>query len=580
MKPRVALPSAWRIWSHCRNGKTQISFGQPRRTQPRSGDSCQMTRSPRSLAVSLAVLAGALTLSLPATATAQSGTRPGQAAAASARTVSFADTPGEARGTLVLPLGSASELAGRGSSLDEATRLGVERAITSAAFGFRARQTLTLRGIGSWDRILLVGLGDGSDADETQWAGAVAGRTLLGENGPVTVLAGGLPAGRAAAFATGMGIGHYRSDLYSSARTGAAPAGPLTVVTDQGAAARTAFEGRGAGLVEAMTWARDISNEPANVIYPETFVERTRTAFAGLRGVTIEVLDVPVMERLGMGALLGVGRGSERPPRLLVVRYRGAGAPEGGPIALVGKGITFDSGGISIKPSANMGNMKMDMSGAAAVVGTTLALARSGAPVNVVAVAALAENMPDGAAIRPGDVLTAMNGKTIEIISTDAEGRLVLADAFVWIERNLNPSAVVDVATLTGAVGGALGDDYAGLFSRHDALADQIEAAADATGEDVWRLPLHPSYAQDTASTIADIKNSGEGGAGAGTGAWFLGEFISRDIPWAHLDIANMAYGGPSDWKPAGSAGYGVRLLEQFVRDFTPVARSPGNAGY
>ena len=539
-----------------------------------------MTRNTRSLVVSVAVLAGALTLSLPATATAQSGTRPGQAVAASARTVSFADTPGEARGTLVLPLGSAGDLADRGSSLDEATRLGVERAITSASFGFRARQTLTLRGIGSWDRILLVGLGDGSDAGETQWAGAVAGRTLLGENGPVTVLASGLPAGRAAAFTTGMGIGHYRSDLYSSARTGTAPAGPLTVVTDQSAAARTAFESRGPGLVEAMTWARDISNEPANVIYPETFVERTRTAFAGLRGVTIEVLDVPAMERLGMGALLGVGRGSERPPRLLVVRYRGAGAPEGGPIALVGKGITFDSGGISIKPSANMGNMKMDMSGAAAVVGTTLALARSGAPVNVVAVAALAENMPDGAAIRPGDVLTAMNGKTIEIISTDAEGRLVLADAFVWIERNLNPSVVVDVATLTGAVGGALGDDYAGLFSRHDALADQIEAAADATGEDVWRLPLHPSYAQDTASTIADIKNSGEGGAGAGTGAWFLGEFISRDIPWAHLDIANMAYGGPSDWKPAGSAGYGVRLLEQFVRDFTPTPRGPANAGH
>jgi leucyl aminopeptidase len=580
MQSSVALTSIWRIWSHCRDGKTQIRFDQPSHKQPRLGDNCQMTRNTRSLVVSVAVLAGALTLSLPATATAQSGTRPGQAVAASARTVSFADTPGEARGTLVLPLGSAGDLADRGSSLDEATRLDVERAITSASFGFRARQTLTLRGIGSWDRILLVGLGDGSDAGETQWAGAVAGRTLLGENGPVTVLARGLPAGRAAAFTTGMGIGHYRSDLYSSARTGTAPAGPLTVVTDQSAAARTAFESRGPGLVEAMTWARDISNEPANVIYPETFVERTRTAFAGLRGVTIEVLDVPAMERLGMGALLGVGRGSERPPRLLVVRYRRAGAPEGGPIALVGKGITFDSGGISIKPSANMGNMKMDMSGAAAVVGTTLALARSGAPVNVVAVAALAENMPDGAAIRPGDVLTAMNGKTIEIISTDAEGRLVLADAFVWIERNLNPSVVVDVATLTGAVGGALGDDYAGLFSRHDALADQIEAAADATGEDVWRLPLHPSYAQDTASTIADIKNSGEGGAGAGTGAWFLGEFISRDIPWAHLDIANMAYGGPSDWKPAGSAGYGVRLLEQFVRDFTPIPRGPANAGH
>jgi len=538
-----------------------------------------MTRRTRSLAVSAAVLAGALTLTLPVAASAQGGARPAQAAATPVRAVSFADTPGDARGTLVLPLGSAADLAGRGSGLDEATRLGVERAITSAGFSYGARQTLTLRGVGDWDRILLVGLGAGPDAGDIQWTGAVAGRTLLGQDGPVTVLAGGLPAGQVAAFATGMGIGHYRSDLYRTTRTGAATAGPLTLVTDTAAAARTEFEGRGAALVEAMIWTRDIANEPANVIYPETFVERSRAAFAGVRGVTIEVLDVPAMERLGMGALLGVGRGSERPPRLLVIRYRGAGAPEGGPIALVGKGITFDTGGISIKPGAGMGNMKMDMSGAAAVVGATLALARSGAPVNVVAVAAMAENMPDGRAIRPGDVLTAMNGKTIEIISTDAEGRLVLADAMVWSERNLNPSVVVNIATLTGSVGGALGDEYAGLFSRHDALADQIEAAADATGEDVWRLPLHPSYAQDTASTIADIKNTGDGGAGAGTGAWFIGEFISRDIPWVHLDIANMAYGGPGDWKPAGSAGYGVRLLEQFVRDFTPVARGAADGG-
>jgi leucyl aminopeptidase len=283
--------------------------------------------------------------------------------------------------------------------------------------------------------------------------------------------------------------------------------------------------------------------------------------------VTIEVLDVPAMKKLGMGALTGVGAGSARPPRLLVVRYKGAGAPAGGPVVLVGKGITFDSGGISIKPGANMGNMKMDMSGAAAVVGAVLSLSKSAAPVDVVAVAALAENMPDGGAIRPGDVLTAMNGKTIEVINTDAEGRLVLSDALVWSERNLKPAVVVDIATLTGSVGGALGDDYAGLFTRHDDLAARLTAAGAATGEELWRLPLHPSYAKDTSSTIADIKNSGDG-PGAGTGAHFIGEFISRDIPWAHLDIAGVAYGGPSDWKPAGSAGYGVRLLDAFVRDW------------
>jgi len=269
-----------------------------------------------------------------------------------------------------------------------------------------------------------------------------------------------------------------------------------------------------------------------------------------------------------MGALTGVGMGSARPPRLLVVRYRGVGAPAGGPLVLAGKGITFDSGGLSLKPGSGMGEMKMDMSGAASVTGAVLSLAKSGAPVNVVAVSALAENMPDGAAIRPGDVLTAMNGKTIEIISTDAEGRLVLADALVWAERNLKPSAIVDLATLTGAVRTALGDDYAGLFGRGDALLDRVMAAGEQTGEGLWKLPLHPSYAKDTASTIADIKNTGDGGAGAGTGAWFIGEFVSRDTPWAHLDIAGVAYGAANAVKPAGSAGFGVRLLDLLARDW------------
>ncbi|MDX5331656.1 MAG: leucyl aminopeptidase, partial [Caulobacteraceae bacterium] len=255
----------------------------------------------------------------------------------------------------------------------------------------------------------------------------------------------------------------------------------------------------------------------------------------------------------------------------LIIRYLGPDAPEQ-PVVLAGKGITFDTGGISIKPSTNMGNMKMDMSGAASVTGATLALAKARAPVNVVAIAALAENMPDGRAIRPADILTAMNGKTIEIVSTDAEGRLVLADALSWAEANLKPAAVVDVATLTGAVRTALGDDYAGLFSRHDALADQLEAAGAAVGEPLWRLPLHPSYGEDIASTIADLRNGGGEGAGAGTGAHFIGEFISRDIPWAHLDIAGMAYGGADAVKPAGSAGFTVRLLERFVRDFQPVS--------
>ncbi|MFC7379720.1 leucyl aminopeptidase [Brevundimonas sp. GCM10030266] len=531
--------------------------------------------------VAPAALMAVLAAAPMAAAQSQSQTRatPAQAAQTAPRAVTFATTANVTGGTLVLPLGAATDLATRAAALPEADRAAIERALTSAGFSYGARQTLSLRGIGAADRILIVGTGADGSAADVHWSGAVAGRALVDDAAPVTVLANGLSAEATAGFVTGLGVGHYRSDLYRATRAGQGTPGGVTVVSDAATGAQAAFEGRGAALVEAMTWARDVSNEPANILYPESFVSRAQAAFRGVRGVTIEVLDVPAMERLGMGALLGVGQGSERPPRLLVVRYRGAGAPEGGPIALVGKGITFDTGGISIKPSTNMGNMKMDMSGAAAVTGTVLALARSGAPVDVVAVAALAENMPDGNAIRPGDVLTAMNGKTIEVISTDAEGRLVLADALVWTERNVNPAVIVDVATLTGAVGGALGNDYAGLFSRHDALADQLDAAGQATGERLWRLPLASTYGGFVSSPIADLQNSGSGGAGAGTGAHFIGEFVSRDIPWAHLDIANMSYGAANDWKPAGSAGFSVRLLEEFVRSYQPVPRGAQNSG-
>ncbi len=524
----------------------------------------------------------ALTAGLPSDALAQTRValdlppNAAQAAAPAARAVSFAARAPAAEGTLILPLRQDESLAARAPMLSEADRRMVDRALTAAEFDRKARGTLTLRGVGDWDRVVIVGLGDGSDLGAVQMSGAVVGRMLVSSEAPAVLSVNGLPANLAAEMATGFGIGHYRSDLYSTSRRAGAP-GALTVAGDSASGAEGLYRQRGAHLVEAMTWTRDISNEPANVIYPQTFVERTQAAFRGVDNVTIEVLDETEMQRMGMGAILGVGRGSHRPPRMLIVRYQGAG---GQPIALVGKGITFDTGGISIKSSGGMGNMKMDMSGAASVVGATLALARSGAPVNVVAIAALAENMPDGQAQRPADVVTAMDGTTIEIISTDAEGRLVLADAIAWAEANLDPAAIVDIATLTGAVGGALGDDYAGLFSRHDALAQQLVAAGRSTGERVWQLPLHPTYARDTSSTIADIQNSGAGGAGAGTGAHFVGHFANDDTPWAHIDMANMAYGGSNDWKPAGSFGYGVRLLERFVRDYQPVPSGRGDGGH
>jgi leucyl aminopeptidase len=531
---------------------------------------------------SIALVTSALALSfavMPVDADAQTrrgaiGTNAGQAAAQpAARAITFAPALPAPSGALVLPLSSLADLAVRAPGLDAGDRAAIERALESAEFKYEARATLALRGIGAWSRVFVIGLGEDADTAGFQAAGAITGRAMVSEEGALTIAANGLSGETVSEFATGVGIGGYRSDLYRTADRDSTSLGAATIVTDAVSDAQSLYLNRGRALVEAMTWVRDISNEPANVVYPEVFVERARAAFAGVRGVSIQALDVPAMQRLGMGAILGVGRGSERPPRMLIVRYRGEGAPAGGPIVLAGKGITFDSGGLSIKGAENMGDMKMDMSGAASVTGAVLALARSRAPVNVVAIAALAENMPDGGAIRPGDVLTAMNGKTIEVINTDAEGRLVLADALSYAEANLNPVAVIDVATLTGAVRGALGDDYAGLFSRHDALADQLEAAGSAVGEPLWRLPLHASYASDMRSNIADIRNTGGSGAGAGTGAHFIGEFISREIPWAHLDIANMAYGAANDWKPDGSAGFAVRLLERFVRDYQPAPR-------
>lgn len=493
------------------------------------------------------------------------------AAAPVQRAVSFVGQAGAVNGALVLPLAAEADLATRGASLSETERAAIARAIASADFSYGARSTLSLRGIGQWDRILLIGLGEDAGALGYQNAGAVTGRALISEDGPVTVMANGLSAEAASEFALGMGIGEYRSDLYDT--DDREPMGPTTIVSDAGDAAQL-YARRGRAIVDAMAFVRDLSNEPANVIYPESYVQRVRAAFAGVQGVSIRVLDVPAMERLGMGAILGVGRGSSRPPRMLIVSYRGRGAPSGGPIVLAGKGITFDSGGLSLK--TNMDNMEMDMSGAAGVTGAVLALARQGAAVNVVAISALAENMPDGDAIRVGDVLTAMNGTTIEVTNTDAEGRLVLSDALAYAQAHLDPAVIVDVATLTGSMTQAVGDDYAGLFSRHDALADQLLASGEATGERLWRLPMHASYAESLRSPIADIKNTGDGGAGGGLGAYFIGQFVSPETPWAHLDIASVAWGAANDWKPAGSAGFSMRLLEHFVRNYQPVPRGEG----
>jgi len=479
-------------------------------------------------------------------------------------------------GALVLPLGSAADLGTRGAMLDSATRAAVMRALTSAEFDYSANSTLALRGLGSWSQILVVGTGAGPlDAFKLQEIGGVAASETASIDGPVTLAASGLA--DPAQIAVGADLGSYSFDRYKSADSASPPrpgrSAPLTILTGNAGSAQSAYARSGRALVDGVHLTRDLVNEPANVIYPETFVQRTQEAFRGVGGVAIQVLDVPAMERLGMGSILSVGKGSARPPRMLIVEYRGGNSPAS-PIVLAGKGITFDSGGISLKPGAGMWEMKADMAGAAAVVGAVLALAKQQAPVNVVAIAALAENMPGGGATRPGDVVKAYNGKTIEIHNTDAEGRLVLADAVAYGESRYKPAAIVDLATLTGSKVTAVGDEYAGLFTRHDGLAQQLSAAGETTGELLWRLPLHPNYAKDMRSDIADIKNVVEGGQpGASFGAHFIGSFVTPATPWAHLDIAGNEMGsstGPT--VPSGAAGYGVRLLDRFVRDFRPVA--------
>jgi leucyl aminopeptidase len=489
------------------------------------------------------------------------------------RTILFAQSApaGEA---LVVPLSSKADLAAI-TTLDSPARTEIERTLDTASFDYEVGSKMMLTGVGPWHRVLVIGTGPGQLTPKAlQDVGGTAMQELGDTKGAIVVLASPRrsdAASAAAEMAIGAKLGGYSFEKYKS-KDPAKPEGskgPVTFVTPNPANAST-FQARGKALLDGVYLSRDLIREPANALHPQEFVARTRAALSGVPNVTVKVLDVTQMERLGMGALLSVGKGSVRPPRLLVVEYRGAAqAPL---VAIAGKGITFDSGGISLKPGSGMWAMKGDMAGAATVVGTALSLAKSRAPVNMVALAALAENMPGGSATRPGDVVKALNGKTIEILNTDAEGRLVLADAVAYAERFYRPAAIVDVATLTGAVSTALGDEYAGLFSRSDALAGQLAAAGIATGEELWRLPLHPNYAKDMTSKIADIKNVVEGGGpGAGLGAHFIGAFVET-TPWAHLDIASVDNRTSSlPTVPEGLSGFGVRLLDRFIRDFRPV---------
>lgn len=426
------------------------------------------------------------------------------------------------------------------------------------------------------DRLIVVGTGKASalkDNDFLKFGGVLAGKI---RGGTVTVIAE-LPSAvmssdQSAALAAGLRLRAYKFDRYKTKKKDGddvVPRADISIAVGDVAGAKKAFAADG-HVVDGVILARDLVNEPPNVLYPEEFARRA----SRLRkvGVGIDVLDVKAMTKLGMGALLGVGQGSSRPSRTVIMRWNGGKKGEP-PVAFVGKGVCFDTGGISIKSAGGMEEMKGDMGGAACVVGLMHALAARKAKVNAIGAIGLVENMPDGNAQRPGDIVTSMSGQTIEIINTDAEGRLVLADVLWYVAQKFKPKFMVDLATLTGAIMVALGTEHAGLFSNNDQLSERLAKVGAETGERVWRMPLAPEYDKLIDSQFADMKNTGGRYGGSITAAQFLQRFVD-DTPWAHLDIAGTAMGAPkTDINQSWGSGFGVRLLDRLVAEYYEARR-------
>jgi leucyl aminopeptidase len=421
-------------------------------------------------------------------------------------------------------------------------------------------------------RLIVMGLGKPAelkDNDFLKLGGTVAGK-LRGGSDAVTVIAelpkGSMTPDQAATVAAGIRLRAYRFDRYKTKKKEGEET-PLranvSIAVGDATAARKAFVPT-AHIVDGVITARELVNEPPNILFPVEFARRA----GQLRklGVVVDVLDVNAMKKLGMGALLGVAQGSTQPGRTVIMRWKG-GKRGDQPVAFIGKGVCFDTGGISIKPAGGMEDMKGDMGGAACVVGLMQALAARKAKANVVGAIGLVENMPDGNAQRPGDIVTSMSGQTIEIINTDAEGRLVLADVLWYVAKKFKPKFMVDLATLTGAILVALGTEYAGLFSNNDELAERLIKVGLATGERVWRMPLGPEYDKQIDSQFADVKNTGGRNGGSITAAQFLQRFVDS-TPWAHLDIAGTAMGAPkTEINQSWGSGFGVRLLDRLVAE-------------
>ncbi len=469
---------------------------------------------------------------------------------------------------LVCVLGEGAALTPAAEALDKANGGRLTAAMKASKFtGKRDQVADILAPSKSCDRVILIGAGDLAKLTLREWelaGGTIAGQLLSAKAAEATIEISSPSNENAASVASGAKLRNYHFNTYKSKKPeNAVVLEALTIVAPNPAKARAAFESLSA-IAEGVHLARNLVNEPANVLYPEEFANRAKALVKA--GVKIEILNPAQMKKLGMGALLGVSQGSPFEPRLVIMRW--SGGPKGeAPLAFVGKGVTFDTGGVSIKPAAGMEDMKGDMGGAAAVTGLMLALAKRNAKCNVVGAIGLVENAIDGKAQRPGDVVKSMSGQTIAVLNTDAEGRLILADVLWYVQDRFKPKFMVNLATLTGAILVALGKEHAGLFSNNDQLSERLTAAGLETGEKLWRMPLSAESDKLIDSDIADMKNIGGRFGGSITAAQFLQRFVNK-VPWAHLDIAGTAMDSTKNAiNQSWASGWGVRLLNRLVAD-------------
>jgi leucyl aminopeptidase len=490
---------------------------------------------------------------------------------------SFAEPKLPARGVVVFLAGSDEKLGASARRLDNATGGALTRAAKAGGFsGKKGSQVTILAPHGSEDlTILLVGIGElvRFDALRAQEIGASIYKALVSvsaKSAAIVAEVGQKSAVKGPDLAANLAIGArlraYRYDKYLTGANGErARSGPdrLQVLTRNAAKARSAFNAF-LPVIDGVDLARDLVSEPSNVKSPKWMAAQCRKL--SKLGVKVEVLGEAQMRKLGMNALLGVGQGSVRDSQLVVMRWNGGGR-NAKTVSFIGKGVTFDTGGISIKPAGGMEDMIWDMGGAGTVIGAMAALAGRKAKANVVGVVGLVENMPDGNAQRPGDIVTTMSGQTVEVINTDAEGRLVLADALWYTQKRFKPDVMIDFATLTGAIMVALGREYAGLYASEDGLAEKIVSAGQSVGEKIWRMPLDDAYDKQINTPRADMKNVGPRWGGSITAAQFLQRF-TNDVPWAHMDIAGVAWSEKElPMMAKGASAFAVRTLDQFVRD-------------